>query len=110
MRIHLPVLLFLCLVASISRASAQELVERASFKGYTYLQQTALSPDGKILASGGGDTRGGELKLWDTATGKQIASLPGYTDSLNALIFSPDGKTLASAGTSVQVWDVSRHS
>jgi WD40 repeat protein len=103
--------LFAFLVFTLSQASTQELVERASFKARTFrVDRTALSPDGKVLASGGGDTRGGEIQLWDIATGKEIASLPGYTDSLNALVFSPDGKTLAAAGFSlVQVWDVTAH-
>jgi WD40 repeat protein len=98
------------LVAAISQASAQELIERATFKSDTFqVTKSALSSDGNILAAGGGDTRGGILKLWDTKTGKEIASLPGYTDYLFALVFSRDGKTLASAGASVQVWDVGTH-
>jgi WD40 repeat protein len=111
MRYNLPVVASLCLIAAVSQASAQNLKERVTFQGHTFrVDRTALSLDGKILASGGGDTRGGELKLWDTVTGKEIASLPGYTNSLDALVFSPDGKTLASAGFSlVQVWDVSAH-
>jgi WD40 repeat protein len=87
---------------------AQELTERATFKGHKFrIGRAALSPDGKILASGGGDTRGGELKLWDVATGKEIVSLTGYTNSLYGLAFSADSKRLASGGQGpVQVWDI----
>src|SRR5690349_5661309 len=89
-------------------ASAQELTERATFRGHRFrVDRAELSPDGKILAAGGGDTRGGELKLWDAAAGREIASLPGYTNSLYSLTFSADGKRLASGGHGpVQVWDI----
>jgi WD40 repeat protein len=111
MRCDLSFVVFLGLAGAASQASAQELAARATFKGHTFrVDKTALSPDGKILASAGGDTRGGELKLWDAATGKEIASLPGFTNSISALVFSPDGQRLASAGHSpVQVWDVMAH-
>jgi WD40 repeat protein len=88
---------------------AEEGKAPVTFKGHTFdVQVVALSPDGKALASGGGDTRGGELKVWDAATGKEVATLPGYRDSLFALAFSPDGKLLASADGRYQVrlWDV----
>jgi WD40 repeat protein len=88
---------------------AQEMKERAAFSGHTFaVQGVALSPDGKLLASGGGDTRGGELKLWDVATGKEIVALAGYSNSLYALAFSPDGRLLASGGidSHVKIWDV----
>jgi WD40 repeat protein len=98
----------LLLLVSVPAAPAQELTERGTFKGHKFRVRLAeLSPDGKILAAGGGDTRGGELKLWDAVTGKEIASLPGYTNSPYLLAFSADGKRLASGGQGpVQVWDV----
>jgi WD40 repeat protein len=104
--------LFLAALAPMALAqSAQELIERATFKGHTFrADRTALSPDGTILASGGGDTRGGELKLWNALTGKEISSLAGYSNTLNALVFNPDGKLLASAGLNpVQLWDIKTH-
>jgi len=96
---------------------AQELQKRAVFNGHTFeVQGMALSPDGKVLASGGGDTRGGELKLWDAATGKEIAALAGYSkagysNALSALAFSPDGKLIACGDTEMRVmlWDVAAH-
>jgi WD40 repeat protein len=87
----------------------QELKERATFKGHTFdVNRIALSPDGKTLASGGGDNRGTELKLWDVATGKEVTSLVGHSGSLYSLAFSPDGKLLASGDSygKVVVWDV----
>jgi WD40 repeat protein len=88
---------------------ALELKEGRTFKGHTFdVTRVAVTADGKLLASGGGDTRGGELKLWEAATGKEIGSFPGYTNSLNALAFSADGKWLASGGidNKLLLWDV----
>ena len=59
-----------------------------------------FSPDGNLLASGGGEpSRSGEIKLWDTRTGALVRSLPEtlHTDTVFGLRFSPDGKKLATA-------------
>ena len=69
----------------------------------------AFSPDGKVVASCGGDDAAEDraIHLWDVASGKEVGCFPGY-DRLFLLGFSPDGKRLASAGmgTSVRLWDV----
>lgn len=63
---------------------------------------TALdfSPDGKTLATGGGEpSRSGEIKLWDVATGNLTLALKEpHSDTVFAIDFSPDGKQLASCG------------
>ena len=90
----------------------QEMKKQAVFKGHTFeVYHVALSPDGKLLASGGGNTRGGELKLWDAATGKEIVTLAGYSEWLFAIAFSPDGKLLATGDGKrrVMLWDVAGH-
>ena len=65
------------------------------------------SPDGKTLAVAYADLNvGAGVKLWDTATGKEKATLK-HTWWMLSLSWSPDSKTLA-AGTgenSVKVWD-----
>jgi WD40 repeat protein/beta-lactamase regulating signal transducer with metallopeptidase domain len=59
----------------------------------------AVSPDGKLTASGGED-----IRLWETATGKPVRRLAAPAVSL---AFSPDGKTLASGGgRALRLWDV----
>jgi len=59
-----------------------------------------FSPDGALLATGGGEpTRGGEIKLWRTATGQLVRDLPRvHSDAVFCLAFSPDGRFLASGG------------
>lgn len=83
--------------------------ERVALQGdVPMVQASAFSADGKYLA-GSGD---GRVRVWDTATGQQLAShaegnslLSHYTVS-----FSADGKTLAACrndGT-VQLWNWQR--
>ena len=73
----------------------------------------ALSPDGRILASGGGlGGTAGEVKLWDLASGRLIADLKGHKTWVESVAFSPDGKTLVSAGGwrdgpgEIKLWDL----
>jgi WD40 repeat protein len=60
----------------------------------------AFRPDGQRLAVGGGEpTRGGDLSLWDPATGRLIFTLPAlHSDSILSLAWSPDGRALLSGG------------
>jgi WD40 repeat protein len=81
----------------------------------------AFSPDGRLLASAGGDEpvrdyeREQAISLWEAGTGKEVARLrvPGW--NVWAAAFSPDGKTLAATSTrgagvhavgTLTLWDV----
>jgi WD40 repeat protein len=65
----------------------------------------SFSPDAKLLAHG---RAGGGVRLWDTATGKEVGRLAGHQGSIDALEFAPDAKTLitGSRDTTGLVWDV----
>jgi WD40 repeat protein len=65
----------------------------------------AVSPDDKILATGGDD---GVARLWDVATGRPLKALRGHSWYIYSLAFSPDGKTLATASgdATAVLWNV----
>ncbi|WP_075732641.1 nSTAND1 domain-containing NTPase [Streptomyces acidiscabies] len=75
------------------------------------ITSVALSPDGKVLAAGGGTAQGGQgavlLKLWDTSDPARPKPLPdpkgGHTSVINQVAFSPDGRTLATASSDYRV-------
>jgi WD40 repeat protein len=73
--------------------------EIRAFEGHTNgVNSVALSPDGRLLASG---DQGGTVILWEEGTGRQRAVLapPEGKPLPVVLAFAPDGKTLASAHT-----------
>ncbi len=55
----------------------------------------AFSPDGLILAGAGGDR---VVKLWEVASGREVACLTGHEGFIAALAFSPDGQFIATGG------------
>ena len=71
-----------------------------------YVSTVVFSPDGKLIASGGFDSR---LRLWDANTGNHILTLRGGGP---AVAFSPDGELIANQyrgsrnNVTIGLWDV----
>jgi RNA polymerase sigma factor (sigma-70 family) len=79
------------------------------------MQTLAVSPDGRLLASGDlGRDRA--VRFWELATGQQIRAVTGHELAVTCAAWSPDGRILASgdnrryggdekAVNSVRLWD-----
>jgi WD40 repeat protein/serine/threonine protein kinase/tetratricopeptide (TPR) repeat protein len=72
----------------------------------------AFSPDGKYLASGGGDKC---VAIWRVSDGQLVHRISGHGENVSALVFSPDGKYIVSGDTtedaekgnnSIRFWNV----
>jgi WD40 repeat protein len=65
----------------------------------------SFSADGRLLASGGGET----IQLWSMATRKAVGRIRGHeAAAVSVLAFSPDGQLLASGGSdgTVRFWSI----
>jgi WD40 repeat protein len=68
------------------------------------VNSVAYSPDGRYIASG---SRDNTIKLWDAQSGRELRTLFGHTDGVDALQFSPDGRFIASGSsdTTIKIWE-----
>ena len=81
----------------------------ASLPGHAEtVRAVAFSRDGKLLAAAGGQPgRGGEVKLWDIASRKELRAIKGHADCIYAVAISPDGKLIATSSYDklIKLWD-----
>jgi eukaryotic-like serine/threonine-protein kinase len=77
-----------------------------TYHGHTGLVRSVVwSPDGKRIASGGGDD--GTVQVWNANDGSQPFIYRGHTNGVNSVAWSPDGQRIASGSydKTVQVWN-----
>lgn len=85
-----------------------EIFVQMGHSGSTTITSIVFSPDGKYILSGGGDKA---IKLWETATGREVRTLREHSDSIGQVVFSDDGKFALSKDTafmssSLIQWDI----
>jgi eukaryotic-like serine/threonine-protein kinase len=68
----------------------------------------AFSPDGELLAVGEGQHQAPLIRLFNASTGREVGSLAGHQERINAVVFWPDGRRLASASgdQTLRVWNL----
>ena len=92
-------------VASIgSQASAGNSPQLVVQLGHsTEISSLAMSADGRMVLTAGDKT----ARLWDVATGKEIRSFQGHSQSIVSAVFSPDEQVILTAGydNTARLWD-----
>lgn len=71
----------------------------------SFVNSLAISPDGKILASGSWDKT---IKIWNLETAELIGTLTGHSDRVNSVAISYDGKMLVSGSSdeTIKFWNL----
>ncbi len=88
--------------------SASEVMSFSAGGPIYPLCTTALSPDGKCIASVPTNWGKTTINIWNIITGDKIVTLRGHKALVTCLSFSPDKKWLASgsADKTIKVWNV----
>ncbi|MEM9544509.1 MAG: TIR domain-containing protein [Bacteroidota bacterium] len=77
-----------------------------TLKGHTSsVYKCAISPDGKNIVSSSYDNT---IKIWELATGRNLATLEGHTDDVLGCAISPDGKNIVSGSydNTIKIWEL----
>ncbi len=92
-------------MVSLREMSGGREIWRATYKAgmSAHIYSLAFSPDGRRLLVAGAD---GTLRLWDTATGRQLRGFTGYPEYAKEVAFAADGRSfLVGAGSVLRVVD-----
>ncbi len=92
-------------IQCLDLVTGQEVWQTEALRDYG-LTTLAVSPDGRVLASGSG-FEDPTIRIWDAATGRQLRKLEGHTVYVSRVVFSKDGLQLISASgdQTIRVWD-----
>jgi WD40 repeat protein/uncharacterized caspase-like protein len=94
----------------LSREAKPELVLQTGYNNLFGATRLVFSPDGRLLATA--TFRSSTIKLWETATGRELRDLSTGTQSVvgmaPVIAFSSDSRLVAAAAgdNSVKIWDV----
>src|SRR5438105_2624849 len=90
---------------SKSKEAKPELVLQTGYNSFFGATRLVFSPDGRLLATG--TFRSNTIKLWETATGRELRNLSTGGQSTTGLspvvAFSADGRLLATAANNSSV-------
>src|SRR6267142_2614895 len=93
-----------------AREAKPELVLQTGYNNFFGATRLVFSPDGRLLATT--TFRSSTVKLWETATGRELRDLSSGTQSTMSMApfvaFSNDSRLVAAAAgnNSVKIWDV----
>ena len=96
--------------AQQSREARPELVLQTGYNNFFGATRIVFSPDGRLIATG--TFRSSTIKLWETATGRELRNLSSGAQSAMGMspfvAFSRDGRLIAAAAGSnaAKIWDV----